>query len=196
MQDNEMIQRIRQGDKALFGQLADRYYDDVFRYCYYQTGNEQAAWDCTQDTFFHLLRFLDSYTEQGKFKAWLLRIALNACRDYFRKNRPNNYSYEELSEQHREAASILESAASPARASESSLCHSSPENRVETALLIQEGLNRLPETQQETVVLYFYYGYKQREIARITGAPLSTVKTRLRTGIQSLRHFYEDLRLL
>ena len=85
MQDNEMIQRIRQGDKALFGQLADRYYDDVFRYCYYQTGNEQAAWDCTQDTFFHLLRFLDSYTEQGKFKAWLLRIALNACRDYFRK---------------------------------------------------------------------------------------------------------------
>ena len=113
-----MIQRIRQGDKALFGQLADRYYDDVFRYCYYQTGNEQAAWDCTQDTFFHLLRFLDSYTEQGKFKAWLLRIALNACRDYFRKNRPNNYSYEELSEQHREAASIPESAASPARASD------------------------------------------------------------------------------
>lgn len=191
-----MIQRIRQGDKALFGQLADRYYDDVFRYCYYQTGNEQAAWDCTQDTFFHLLRFLDSYTEQGKFKAWLLRIALNACQDYFRKNRPNNYSYEELSEQHREAASMPESAASPDRASESSLCHSSPENRVETALLIQEGLNRLPETQRETVVLYFYYGYKQREIARITGAPLSTVKTRLRTGIQSLRHFYEDLRLL
>lgn len=67
---------------------------------------------------------------------------------------------------------------------------------METALLIQEGLNRLPETQRETVVLYFYYGYKQREIARITGAPLSTVKTRLRTGIQSLQKYYENLQLL
>lgn len=173
MQDNEMIKRIRQGDKALFGQLADRYYDDVFRYCYYQTGNEQAAWDCTQDTFLHLLRFLDSYAEQGKFKAWLLRIALNACRDYFRKNRPGDYSYEESSEY-----------------------LPSPENRVETGLLIQEGLNRLSEEKREVVVLYFYYGYKQREIARITGAPLSTVKTRLRTGIQSLQKYYERLQLL
>ncbi len=85
MQDHELIKRIRQGEQTLFGELAGRYYNDIFRYCYFQTGNEQAAWDCTQETFFRLMRFLDTYTEKGRFKAYLLRIALNACRDWFRR---------------------------------------------------------------------------------------------------------------
>lgn len=98
MQDNELIKRIRQGERALFGELADRYYDDIYRYCYYQTGSEHAAWDCSQETFCHLMRFLDSYTERGKFKAYLLRIALNVCRDYFRRNGRDDLSYADLSD--------------------------------------------------------------------------------------------------
>ena len=85
MQDYELVNRIKQGDRALFGQLAEKYYDEVFRYCYYQTGNEHSAYDCTQETFCHLLRFLDNYTERSRFKSYLLQIALNVCRDHFRK---------------------------------------------------------------------------------------------------------------
>ena len=185
MQDYEMIKRIRQGDRALFGQLAEKYYDEVFRYCYYQTGNEHAASDCTQETFYHLMRFLDSYTERNRFKAYLLRIALNVCRDYFRKNRWSELSFEEITEESETAKmqDLIHSEDKP-------LLHSSPEVSVETRLLIQEGLNTLPEPQREVIILFYYHGYRQREIAHITGVPLSTVKTRLRTGTGKLQEYF------
>ena len=179
MQDYEMIKRIRQGDRALFGQLAEKYYSEVFRYCYYQTGSEHTAYDCTQETFYHLMRFLDTYTEQNHFKAYLLRIALNVCRDYFRKNaREKSEDYEPLLP---EEAAVSDTASQP-----------SPENQVITRTLIQNGLNMLPETQREVIILFYYHGYRQREIAQITGVPLSTVKTRLRAGIGKLQEFFRQ----
>lgn len=180
MQDHELIKHIRQGDRALFGELADRYYNDIFRYCYYQTGNKQAAWDCTQETFYHLMRFLDSYTEKGRFKAYLLRIALNACRDYLRRENAGGLPYEE--------PDGLPACPCRGPLTDTSAAHPSLEDQVETGILVQDALNRLPEFQREAVVLYYYYyyGYKQREIAHITGAPLSTVKTRLRAGMEKL----------
>lgn len=179
MQDYEMIKRIRQGDRALFGQLAEKYYSEVFRYCYYQTGSEHAAYDCTQETFYHLMRFLDTYTEQNHFKAYLLRIALNVCRDYFRKNTREKPEDHELLLPEETAAS------DPA-------CQPSLENQVITRAIIQNGLNMLPETQREVIILFYYHGYRQREIAQITGVPLSTIKTRLRAGIGKLQEFFRQ----
>jgi len=190
VQDHEMINRIRRGERALFGQLADKYYNEVFRYCYYQTGEEQAAYDCTQETFYRLLRFLDSYTEHGRFKAYLLRVALNVCRDYFRKNGRQNFSLEELAEQ---------TGAPPVggrRQEEGgSASIPSPERQVETRLLVQEALGQLTDIQREVIVLFYYHGYKQREIARITGVPLSTVKTRLRAGTAKLQMLFGQMGL-
>lgn len=204
MQDYEMIKRIRQGDKALFGQLAEKYYSEVFRYCYYQTGNEQAAGDCTQETFYHLMRFLDSYTEKNRFKAYLLRIALNVCRDYFRKNEKSALSYEEIMgdcasaelHSHRLGSNSGQQLGGQKAGSMAGLSQPSPEASVETRLLIQEGLNLLPEPQREVIIFFYYYGYRQREIARITGVPLSTVKTRLRAGTGKLQEFFRQNGLL
>lgn len=204
MQDYEMIKRIRQGDRALFGQLAEKYYSEVFRYCYYQTGNEQAAADCTQETFYHLMRFLDSYTERNRFKAYLLRIALNVCRDYFRKNGRQEISYEEFAGDsvsagspfhriHRNSRRHLEEHETDGFAN---LSCPSPEVSVETRLLIQEALNVLPQFQREVIIFFYYYGYRQREIAQITGVPISTVKTRLRAGTGKLQEFFRQSGLL
>lgn len=181
MQDQEIIRRIRQGEKQLFGPLVEKYYDDVFRYCWYCTGSKQAASDCTQETFYHLMRFLDSYTEHGRFKPYLLRIALNSCRDYFRKTKLTELPLEDLTKA---------PGAADGQAVRSFHAAASPEKQVLDNLQIQSGLMRLSETHRETVILYFYYGYKQREIARITGVPLSTVKTRLRAAIGQLRDIF------
>ena len=204
MQDYEMIKRIRQGDKDLFGQLAEKYYSEVFRYCYYQTGNEQAAGDCTQETFYHLMRFLDSYTERNRFKAYLLRIALNVCRDYFRKNGKQEISYEEIAESSVSAGLHshkihMDNWQYPNVQETDGLSRMncpSPEVSVETRLLIQQALNILPEPQREVIIFFYYYGYRQREIAQITGVPLSTVKTRLRAGTGKLQEFFRQNGLL
>lgn len=185
MQDYELIKRIRQGEKHLFGQLVEKYYDDVFRYCYYQTGNEHTAYDCAQETFYHLMRFLDNYRERNHFRSYLVRIASNVCKDYFRKNNPRivrEVSYDQWNDND---------------VPEENHMHISPavdgsEQESLLKLSIREGLMHLPEIQREVIVLYYYQGYKLREIAGLTGVPLSTVKTRLYAGTEKLKQYLKE----
>ncbi len=184
MQDHELIRRIQRGEKQLFGQLAEKYYDDVFRYCYFQTGDEQAAYDCTQETFFHLMRFLDNYRERNKFRAYLIRIALNVCKDYFRKN---------AGRAGREVAYSEWDAAGPENDPPNApLSSHGPEQETLLKMTLREGLLRLPHSQREAIVLYYCHGYKLREISRITGVPLSTVKTRIYGGTEKLRQYFKE----
>ncbi len=185
MQDYELIKRIRQGEKQLFGQLVEKYYDDIFRYCYYQTGNEHTAYDCTQETFYHLMRFLDNYRERNHFKSYLIRIALNICKDYFRKNGSRTVKEVSYSQWSDNAGQEQSSAGIPPSTG-------GPEQEALTRLLVKEGLMRLPETQREVIVLYYYQGYKLREIASLTGVPLSTVKTRLYAGTEKLKQYLKE----
>jgi len=185
LQDYELIKRIRQGEKQLFGQLVEKYYDDVFRYCYYQTGNEHTAYDCTQETFYHLMRFLDNYRERNHFKSYLIRIALNVCKDYFRKNGSRTVKEISYSQWSDNAGQEQSSAGTPPSAG-------GPEQETVTRLLVKEGLMRLPEAQREVIVLYYYQGYKLREIASLTGVPLSTVKTRLYAGTEKLKQYLKE----
>ena len=86
MKDSELIKKIKQGETELLDVLIEGHYDGIYRFCYYKTGDREAAYDCAQETFLHLLRYLDTYVEQKKFKAYLYRIAGNVCTDWFRKN--------------------------------------------------------------------------------------------------------------
>ena len=185
LQDYELIKRIRQGEKQLFGQLVEKYYDDVFRYCYYQTGNEHTAYDCTQETFYHLMRFLDNYRERNHFKSYLIRIAANICRDYFRKNSRRavrEVSYSQWENSNEPLKKPAETPPSTAGAEQETLLR----------LSIRESLMRLPESQREVIVLYYYQGYKLREIASLIGVPLSTAKTRLYAGTEKLKQYLQE----
>lgn len=185
LQDYDLIKRIQRGEKQLFGQLAEKYYDDVFRFCYYQTGDEHTAYDCTQETFYHLMRFLDNYRERNHFKTYLIRIALNVCRDYFRKSG---------SRSRREIAydKWTDSAEPESAMAKTSPSIRGPEQETVLKILVQDGLMQLPESQRETIILYYCQGYKLREIAGLIGVPLSTVKTRLYAGTEKLRQYFKQ----
>jgi RNA polymerase sigma-70 factor, ECF subfamily len=58
---------------------------------------------------------------------------------------------------------------------------------LDRASVISKLMSRLPEAQQEAVYLAFYKGLTQREIAKVTGKPLGTIKTRLELGLRKLR---------
>ena len=185
MQDYELIKRIQRGEKQLFGQLAEKYYDDVFRFCYYQTGDEHTAYDCTQETFYHLMRFLDNYRERNHFKAYLIRIALNVCRDYFRKSGSRlgrEIAYDEWADSAEPESAMTKTPPS---------AHGTEQETV-LKIMVQDGLMQLPESQRETIILYYCQGYKLREISKLTGVPLSTVKTRLYVGTEKLRQYFKQ----
>lgn len=166
MKDSELTARIRKGETKYLDVLAEKYYDEIFRFCYCKTGNREAAYDCTQETFLHLLRYLEAYTEQKKFRAWLYRIASNVCIDYFR-SMARSPAGEESLELLQEEDSHFE--------------------KIEKNELVQRALGCLSEQQRETIVLYFYHGFKLREIAEIMDVKMSTVKSRFRQGMEKMK---------
>ena len=201
MGDEELIRRIRQGEKKLLDLLIERYYQDVFRFCYYRTGNEQTAYDCTQETFLRMLRFLGNCGEARNFKSYLLRIALNICRDYYRDNpgfmMPLN-SEEDMvfiaGKHHTSMIHKLEDAAISQNIKAEEHCRRalSDYTQIEDKYIIQKCLMRLPEFQREAIVLHFYYGYKLREIASVTGVSLPTAKSRLKQGLDKLKKIFRE----
>ena len=173
--DSELTARIQRGETEYLDLLIERHYDGIFRFCLCKTGNREAAYDCAQETFLHLLRYLEAYTEQKKFKAWLYRIASNVCMDYFRKEARAPAGEEALETLWKEDAGF---------------------EQIEHRELVGTALNQLSENQRETIVLYFFHGFKLREIAEITDAKMSTVKSRFRQGMEKLKAYMEKTRAL
>ena len=61
MSDEELIERIRQGDRNAADELIRRYNPLIFRYCLYRCGNKETAEDLTQETFLRLIKYLPKY---------------------------------------------------------------------------------------------------------------------------------------
>lgn len=189
MGDEELIRRVRQGEKNLLDPLIEKYYQEIFRFCYYKTGSEPAAYDCTQETFLRMIRFMESYVEVHRFKSYLLRIALNVCRDFYREN---SISTVPLAEPESEQFGAEDFRGTACPVASVAVGAETADGRIEEAYVVQQCLMRLPEFQREVIVLHFYYGYKVREIAVITGVSLPTAKSRLKQGMDKLRKFFQE----
>lgn len=165
MDDRELVRRVQAGQKEYLNEIAGKYYDDIYYFCCYQTGSREDAYDLAQDTFLRFIRYVDGYRYRN-LKGYLLTIAMNLCRNYW---------------QGKELRQAQDS--SP----DGALDYESREN----LLLLSEALQKLPQMQREAVLLHHFYGYKNREIARMTGASCGTVKSRIRQGIEKLQQLLD-----
>lgn len=168
MNEKEMVRRIKQGEKELFEPMAKKYYQEIYHFCFYKTGDAESAFDCTQDTFLHVIRFLDGYAERDHFRAWIFGIARNVCNDYFRSRKHITMETGALEGEQREEEGY---------------------RRAEMRNSIQAALDRLPEMQKDVIILRFYYDMKFKEIASVVGAGIPTVKSRLRQGMEKMKQF-------
>ena len=87
IEDKKVIRRIQSGETEDSQILIEKYYQEIFRFSYYMTGNKEDAYDCTQETFLKMIRYIGQYKEMQKFKAWLFQIARNVCYDGFRREK-------------------------------------------------------------------------------------------------------------
>ena len=141
-----------------FEQLYDLYATDVLRVSYYYLGDRQRAEDVTQDVF---VRFLTSRPTlvEGREKAWLLKVALNRCRDLWRgawmKRVVLGHPAFELFPADDEIGRLAENTA------------------------LAEAVNRLPTIFKEVVLLHYYQGYGVSEISMMLEISEGTVSSRL-----------------
>lgn len=182
MEDRELIRRIQGGQKEYLDVIAEKYYDDIYYFCCYQTGSREDAYDLAQDTFLRFIRYVDRYRYRN-LKGYLLTIAMNLCRDHGRE--AGKVSVRQEQSDH-ETARGRETT----KVQIESSCDGEYEER-ENSMLLQAALQKLPDFQREAVLLHYFYGYKNREISRMTGVSYSAVKSRVKQGLEKLRQLLD-----
>lgn len=177
MDEIQLVESSRKGDLGAFNQLVEAYQSQVYNLCFRMLADPQLAEDATQETFLAAYRGLGGF-RGGHFKAWLLRIAANACYDQLRsrKRRPS-FSLESLPAQGEWLPS------DPGEGPEESAL------RHELDREIAKGLAELPPDQRLVVILSDIQGFSYEEIVQITRASLGTVKSRLSRGRGHLRDY-------
>jgi RNA polymerase sigma-70 factor (ECF subfamily) len=156
------MSRVAGGDADALGELYDRYGRVVFGVIYRMLGRPESAEEVVQNAFHSVWRQATAYRpERGSVRTWLLAIARNAAIDW-RRSKGNRMGRETAID---ESLMLVD------------------ERRVRAAVA------SLPSEQREVLSLAFWSGLSQTEIAKRTGAPLGTVKSRVRLGMARLREW-------
>jgi RNA polymerase sigma factor (sigma-70 family) len=167
--DGRLVEQVRRGDADAGHRFFREYYPGIYRYLLWLTGRPEVAEDLAQETLIRAWRYLDTFDDRAPLRAWLHRIA---HREFLRALRSQTRVPAE-----RVMASLEEIAevAEPRTA------------ELTEAVELHEVIRKLPITEGEIVVLHYLQGYNCQEIARIVGAPVSTVKYRLLTARSHLQ---------
>lgn len=180
--DAELIQRIRQNDRAAFDMLFHRYKDHVYRFVYYLTENRTDAHDLFQETWLRVVRYLPKSKTIRDVKAWLFTIAINLHRDEIRKKQLRRMFFLERSEK---SKSETDNFSRSDFGAESIIEDES--NRVEISLALTRALKELPVKQRRVFILKEVEGFKHLEISAVLGVPVGTVKSLLHRAVKFLQ---------
>lgn len=167
--DMRLVARIRAGDQQAMSELYDRYGKVVYAVALRVLQDAGGAEDILQDVFLQLWRNPDAFdASRGSLAAWLAVISRHRSIDRLRKRRPETDI-------------------------EDCVIAGGPDLRDESEhkLMIEKVRGVLAEMspdQRSVLELAFFQGLTHTEIAKKTGEPLGTVKTRIRSGLQQLRN--------
>jgi RNA polymerase sigma-70 factor, ECF subfamily len=177
------VAQLRRGDLDALSTLLTRYQNRLYRYLLRMVRQPAEAEDLFQQTWLRVAQKIQHYDPRRSFEAWLFTLARNLAIDHLRRVRP-----ESLDEP------IGDSAAGETAATRLPSHDRPPIEGIlqrERSQRLGVVLEMLPVVQREVLTLRFEEEMKLEEIAEVLGAPLSTVKTRLRRALERLRVIME-----
>ena len=156
---------------ATFSQLYELYATDVLRVCYFYLGDRQQAEDVCQDVFVKLM-VTNPQLREGSEKAWLLKVALNRCRDIWRGSWVKRV--------------VLGSPAFELYPAPDELGQRAEQQAIMSAV------NALPAGFREVVLLHYYQGYGIAEMAEMLNLPEGTISSRLSRARKKLEGILQE----
>jgi RNA polymerase sigma-70 factor (ECF subfamily) len=176
--DAGLMLRYRDGETAAFSVLYAHYKGPLYRYLLRHVRNASAAADLFQEVWSRLIATRARYEPRARFATFLFSIAHNCAIDFFRRDA--NLRRAVLA--HESDAALTEPEVPE---------HQRPDRvaefaEQESALLA--AVAALPQEQREAFLLREETGLSVEEIARITGVPVETAKSRLRYAVRKLKH--------
>lgn len=183
--DEQLIERLKNGDDRAFDILMDRYGKEIFNYHLRYTGNYDDANDLSQETFVRLYINKNKFSKKYKFKTWLYTIATNLLRNHFRwKNRHSNISVDATPDEDSEWIPEIVISTNKNPSTESM-------NR-ETARAIDEAIKLLPDEQREVIILCELQDLPLADVAEILNTTAKSVESHLYRARKALRQKLKD----
>jgi RNA polymerase sigma-70 factor (ECF subfamily) len=178
--DEELMDRVREGDTGAFEVVFVRHADAAFSLAYRMCGRRGMAEDIVQEAFLSLWRSGARYDRsRGSVRSWVLSVVRNRAIDVFRKDsvhRGRDVSDEGLADR------LASPADTPVEA-----------QRRDEAVRVRDALAELPDDQRQVVELAYFGGFTHSQIAELLTLPAGTVKGRMRLGLTKLRVSLGDL---
>ena len=180
MDEKAMIEQVLSGDNNAFGLLVDEYQTKVYNLALRMCGNQDDAFDLSQEAFFRAWKNLPSFQFESAFSTWLFRLTTNICLDWLRaKKRRPTVSLTTVNDEDEESQLDLPD----------------PGMNPEELLLAAEGravltkaMNELPVEYREILTLRAINDMSYTEIAEVLKLREGTVKSRLSRARNALRN--------
>ena len=169
----ELLQRIASGDQDAFARLYDMLSSRVFGLILRVLVDRSQSEEVLQEVFLEVWQSAARFApNKGQGRSWVLTMAHRRAVDRVRSSqaasdRDVRVGFRDIEAPRDDVAENVEL-------------------RLEAQRVV-EALAVLPESQREAITLAYYGGYSQSEIAALVGAPLGTIKTRMRDGLSRLR---------
>jgi len=177
--DDSLMVATARGDAAAFRSLVERWSPRVLAFATRALAQRADAEDVTQETFVRALRAAPRYVPQGRFAAWLFRIAGNLIRAELRRRRVRGWL---LGRSEPDAEAILASLPAPRH-----FDADGPLRDAEARALLALGLARLPERQRLAVLLHHLEGLPVRDVAAALAVSEHAAESLLARGMAALR---------
>lgn len=176
--DDVLVTLYLEGNNYAFDVLLERYKERLYNYIFFIVRSRELAEDIFQETFVKAIVNLQQgrYQSDGKFAAWITRIAHNLVIDQFRTERNENLISNDESE-----VDLLNNA---------KLVEGNVENRMVNEQVLKDVralIDELPDCQREVVFMRYYQDLSFKEIADITGVSINTALGRMRYAILNMR---------
>jgi len=181
LDDHQLIQRISQVDKDALEALYTRYQTPVYSLAMFMLKQPALAEEVTQDIFLNIWLKAGSFNaERGQPKGWIMSVAHHKIVDLIRSRKRTIVNTDPADY---ETLDLLPAAGA------------STEAQVEQTMereRIMRALATIPEPQREVIMLAYFEGFSQSEMAERLDQPLGTIKTRVRLAMQKLRTVLEN----
>lgn len=178
--DEALMLGVLKKDKAAFQQLVKRWKTPLVNYFYRQLHEQEISEDLTQEVFIRVWK-AGKYEVKAKFSTWLYRLAYHLLVDHYRKQKR---------EPPQELSTLAEVGLSREASSENS-----PETQAvlrDQQAQIQAALGKLPESQQNILILSKFQDLKYSQIAEILNCPVNRVKVNVFRALKNLTHILKE----
>jgi RNA polymerase sigma factor (sigma-70 family) len=170
--DEILMQNVKEGNLSEMSVLFERYHLRIYNFFFRLTYDMDVSQDLTQNLFYRMIKYKNSYKSDYSVKSWIFQIARNLHADYCK-------------EEKRSAEVFMKTDNYPLEPSDDSEgYHEDDFERLEKAI------SDLSEEQKEIIVLSRYQGMKYEEISAITNQSVAAIKVAMYRAIRQLRGIY------